>query len=238
MIKSLGEKKKRVHVGLGGGETIRQMAQLLATRLRNEAFLPKLALHAISSGFNVSDPRTAPVTFLNFFENIATDIEYYGLFAPAVVATSEYERVKDMVGVKESFEAAERIDIVLTSLATATDKHGALRQFAKVGSKGFKTDALRAARWIGDLQYQPYSKKGPIEVDVGVRAVTLFDLRDLREFAGRRNKHVVVAAGPCGSCVTPKTAAVAPLLECQELKVWTKLVMDLSTAKELLAAVA
>ena len=36
----------------------------------------------------------------------------------------------------------------------------------------------------------------------------------------------------------PKTAAVAALLECEELKVWTKLVMDIETAKELLAAVA
>lgn len=239
LIKSLGEKKKRVHVGLGGGETIRQLAQLLAKRLQAEAFLPELALHAISSGFNVSDPRTAPVTFLNFFENIGTDIEYYGLFAPALVATREYERVKGMVGVKESFQAAERIDIVLTSLATATDAHGALRQFAKVGSKhGFKAAALRAARWVGDLQYQPYSKKGPIEVDAGVRAVTLFDLRGLREFAARKNKHVVVAAAPCASCFTPKTAAVAPLLECEELKVWTKLVIDIETAKELLPAAA
>ena len=238
LIKSLGEGKQCVHIGLGGGETIRQMAQLLATRLRAEAFLPKLALHAISSGFNVSDPRTAPVTFLNFFENIATDIEYHGLFAPAVVATREYKKVKRMVGVEESFKAAKHIDIILTSLATAADKHGALRQFAEVGKQGFKKGALRAAGWIGDLQYQPYSKKGPIEVDVGVRAVTLFDLRDLREFARRKNKHVVVVAGPCGSCLVPKTAAVAPLLECEELKVWTKLVLDIETAKELLAAVA
>lgn len=133
---------------------------------------------------------------------------------------------------------AKHIDIVLTALATAADEHGALRQFAKVAKHGFKTRALRAARWIGDLQYHPYSRTGPIDVDAGVRAVTLFDLQDLRKFARRRHKHVVVIACPCGGCFEPKTAAVLPLLECAELKVWTKIVMDLSTAKGLLPLAA
>lgn len=239
MIKELGAIKECVHIGLGGGHTVRRVSRELAIRLRAEVDLPKIALHVISSGFSVGMPRTAPIMFLGFFDRVPTTIDYYGLFAPAVVKTSEYRAVKRWPGVEESFAAAKDIDIVITSVASALDDHGALAQFAAAHRKrGFRISALKAAHWVADLLYNPYALDGPIDIDVGVRAVTLFGLPQLRQLASRPNKHVVVVAPPCGGCDRSKADALLPLLQNDSLAVWTHLVVDVPTAQELLPAAA
>jgi DNA-binding transcriptional regulator LsrR (DeoR family) len=236
LIKKLGAWKPWVRIGLGGGDTVRRTIRELALRVRSEAGLPNLGLHVVSSGFDAHMPLSAPVTFLSYFENVPAKVDYVGLFAPPIVPTRDYQQVKRWPGVEESFKCAGNIDIVLTSLATASDEHGALRQFLKVGRKeGFETAALRRAGWTADLQYSPYSRLGPIDVDAGVRAVTLFELGDLKRLVQREKKHVIVVASPCATCGNPKTEAVRPLLERKELKLWTHLVVDLETARELLS---
>ncbi len=239
MIKELGEIKKCVHLGLGGGHTVRLVSRELAVLLRSEIELPKLALHVISSGFSIGMPRTAPIMFLGFFDRVPTEIDYYGLFAPAVVKTTEYKAVKGWVGVEESFAAAKDIDIVITSVASAHDDHGALTQFAEAHQKrGFRISALKAAHWAADLQYNPYAPDGPIDIDVGVRSMTLFELPQLKELASQPNKHVVVVAPPCGGCDRLKSDALMPLLQNDNLAVWTHLFVDVATAQDLLPAAA
>ena len=229
-----GDERDRVHVGLGGGRTVRQTSEALAKLLRLEPLLPDLAFHAISSGFSVDDPLSAPVTFLPRFQELPGDVRLFGLFAPAVVATSRYPEVKRNPGVRESFRQAKSIDIVLTSLARAEDPHGALAEFARFsGRQGFDEAALKRAGWLGDIQYIPYSARGPIDVDARVRAVTLFEYKDLRALARSPGKHVVLVASPCGVCKEFKTDAVRPLLERKELRVWTHVLIDRSTAQEL-----
>lgn len=236
LILELGQLKERVHIGLGGGVTIWETARLLAKRLAAEAFLPRLALHAISSGFDIRDPRTAPITFMSDFYGLDTDIETFALFAPAIVDIADYKAVKDSPSVRESAREAKKIDIVITSLAAETDEHGALNRLGAVGRKqGFRKGPLRRAGWVGDVQYHPYSEVAPIEADAaGARAVTLLELEELHDLAQAKNKHVVVIASPCATCKQPKTEAVRPLLESPQLKVWTKLVLDMRTAKQLL----
>ena len=243
LIHEVGKTKERVRIGFGGGGTIMRVARALAPRMRSEGSLPKLGLHAVSSGFDVNYPWTAPVTFLGYFDQAAPDVEYVGLFAPAVVEAEEYDHVKTLPGVEESFERAKEIDIVVTSLATATDEHGDLNRFLKLAEKdarrrGVKKNsearALKKCGWVGDVSYRPFSNKRPIPTTEGIRAVSLFELEDLVKLAHQPNKHVVLVAAPCGICNEPKGDALWPLLKEERLRLWTHLFMDLTTAQDLL----
>jgi DNA-binding transcriptional regulator LsrR (DeoR family) len=235
LIHEVGETKGRVRIGLGGGGTVMKVARALASRLRSEGSLPKLGLHALSSGFDVSNPWTAPVSFLGYFDQAAPDIEYVGLFASAVVEVAEYEHVKTLPGVEESFSKASQIDIVVTSLASASDKHGELNRFMNLGERSNgNVEELKTCGWVGDVSYRPYSKTGPIAAAGGIRAVSLFELEDLVELARKPNKHVLLVAAPCGICNEPKAAALQPLLKESKLRLWSHLLMDLTTAQNLL----
>jgi hypothetical protein len=67
-----------------------------------------------------------------------------------------------------------------------------------------------------------------------VRAVTLFELSDLVRLARTEGKYVVLLGGPCGECGHTKTPALLPLLSEPDLRLWTHLLTDVETAKELL----
>ena len=233
LIVDLGKKHERVHVGLGGGYTTRLVASHLANQLRAIADLPKLTLHALSTGFDAKTPHTAPVTFFAFFEGVASDIEYIGLFAPPVVKTDEYPSVIAYRGVKVSFDARKSLHLVVTSLGSNLHGHGDFYEFMEQGKKRGLT-VLEKAGWVGDVQYRPYSATGPITEDTDIRAVTLLELEELVAMARRRDKHVVVVAGPCGRCGATRTAAVKPLFLEPKLRLWSHFVMDMTTADELL----
>ncbi len=228
------EGRDEVHVGLGAGQTSQLVARHLAVLLRAAQQLPKLVFHALTSGFHVTEPHTAPVSFFGFFEAIPAEISYVSLFAPAIANTEEWAKMRGRIGVKESFEQAGKIDIVLTSLGSPTHGHGDFYDFMRMGpQEGF--DALRGGGWIGDVQYRPYSATGPILIDAQVRAVTLFELQDLVQLAARPDKHVVLVAGPCSVCKKSRADAILPLLLEPSLKVWKMIVTDVGTARELLA---
>jgi DNA-binding transcriptional regulator LsrR (DeoR family) len=228
------EGRDEVHVGLGAGMTSMLVARHLAIRLRAAERLPKLVFHALTSGFHVTQPHTAPVSFFGFFEAVPTEISYVGLFAAAFVPRRAYASLRKSPGVKESFDRASQIDIVLTSIGSPSHGHGDFYRFMEIGSpKGMA--ALKAAHWIGDVQYRPYSAKGPLLVDTEVRAVTLFEIRDLVALADKPDKHVVLVAGPCSVCRQPRADAVRPLLIEPSLRVWKTIVTDVVTARELLA---
>lgn len=233
LIKKLGARKRTVHIGLGAGFTTLRIATYLAALLRAEERLPALVLHALSTGFRVDQPHTAPMAFFSQFEPLGLKITYVGLFAPAVVATQNYPTVQQEPGVAQSFEARKDIDLVLTSLASANDDHGALNQF--LAAHANDVTPLEREGWVGDVQYRPYSQQGPISQEADIRAVTLFDLPELVKMAQTPNKYVVVVAGPCTECERTRSDALWPLLEQRELKVWTHLVLDYQTAEELVA---
>jgi hypothetical protein len=92
------------------------------------------------------------------------------------------------------------------------------------------------AGWLGDVTYRPFNKFGPIELEHGIRSVTLFELENLVKWVrDEENKHVVLVAAPCGSCGETKVAALRPLLEQHDsLKLWNHLFLDTATAKGLM----
>lgn len=239
LITEVSQVKERVCIGLGGGGTVERVSRSLARYLRKRLDLPPLALHALTPGFDVFHPRTAPVSSLGHFNGIDTDIEYVGLFAPAVVPAESYAEVTSSQGIADSFEKADEIDIVITSCARAADEHGELNRFIQLASTsdGDQTEkALVEAGWLGDVTYRPYNEFGPISLEEGIRGVTLFELEDLVSLArDQENKHVVLVAAPCGQCHETKVEALRPLLsQPKTLKLWNHLFLDTRTAQGLM----
>ena len=224
----------RVHVGFGAGAMTWRVAEKLALRLETEADLPAMTFHALSSGFSNNQPLSAPVAFFTAFSNLNQPIEFVGLFSPPFVKLREYEAIQDLPAIKESFREAKKIDIVVTSLAQADDEHGLLNSFLSA-NKGGKPGPLDEAGHIGDVQWHPFSKDGPLtNIDTGIRALTLFDLQDLVKLAKTDGRHVVLVAGPCSVCRKTKAKALRPLLTLPALRVCNHLVTDVATAGELL----
>jgi hypothetical protein len=247
LIKRIGKLKrerndadKRVHVGLGGGFSAMMVAKRLATRLYSDLACPPLVLHALAAGgFLVDQPQKTPVTYFSYFDNVLTETEFVGLFCAMAVPSDQYEQVIRTPGVHESFDRAGEIDIIVTSFATAEDEHGLLNQYLKhlIRNGELAPDALtrmEAAGWAGDVQFRPYTPRGPMVDECPIRAVMLFELDELVERAKQPDKPVVLLAAPCSECGMPKTTALIPLLAEPRLRVWTHLVTDVQTAGELL----
>lgn len=237
-----GESPASVHIGMGAGFATMMVAKRLAERVRSDLDCPPLVLHALSAGgFLVNEPQKAPVTYFSYFEDTLPKIEYVALFAETVVSLKEdYERIKKSPGVRRSFERRREIDIVVTSLAAAHHEHGLLVKFLThlVEEEVLKDDVFKQmddAGWMGDVQFRPYTKSGPLIEGCPVRAVTLFELDELVKLARTDGKYVVLLAGPCGECGAPKVKALRPLVANPDLRLWTHLVTDTKTAQALAA---
>jgi hypothetical protein len=246
LIKRLEKKKRearqgdvRVHIGLGGGASAMMVAERLASRIRSDLDCPKLVLHALSTGgFLVDQPKEAPVTYFSYFHDVLNEPEYVGLFSATVVPSGQYEQVIANPGVRESFDRAEEIDIVITSFASADDPHGLLKRYlqhliekSELGKKAICE--MESLGWVGDVQFRPYTSHGPMTDGCPVRAVTLFEPADLVQRVKMPDKYVVLLAGPCHECSHTKTLALVPLLKQSNLRLWTHLITDLKTAHEL-----
>jgi len=227
-----------VEIALAAGATTMRVAKILADGLRERRCIPGLVLHALTPGFKADDPSTDPVSFFGYFHNLPTTVEYMALYAPPMVESQDYFKYCNEArygGVTEAFSRKWEIDILITSLASAFDTHGDLRRFLEL--RRADIDLLMELGWIGDVQYRPYTATGPMPQEASVRAVTLFELYELVNFAGMRNKHVMLLSGPCGKCGDTRADALRPLLSVPQLKVWTDVVMDRETAESLLVQV-
>jgi len=240
LVKEIGRRRQPVHIGLGAGYTAMMVARHLADRVRSDPDCPRLVLHAISAGgFQADKPQRSPITYFNYFDGALTKVEFVALFSQTIASNDEYERIRNSPDVRAAFVRAEEIDIVVTSFAWAQDPHGLLRQFLEHLVSEGELDSETIPRmlttgWIGDVQFRPYSPEAPLLKECPVRAVTLFELKDLVRLARTEDKHVVLLARPCGDCNTLKTEALKPLLTVPEMRLWTHLVLDVETASTLL----
>ncbi|MDR2762970.1 MAG: hypothetical protein LBB88_10235 [Planctomycetaceae bacterium] len=234
--------KQAVHLGMGAGYAAMLVAQRLALKVKSGDSVPQLVLHAISTGgFLPNEPHKAPSTYFTYFDPHLTNVKFVALFSETVVGREDYEKMKLNPGIKSSFDKRDEIDIIVTSLAAADHEHGLLGRYLKylidegLVEKGL-LDKMFAEGWIGDVQFRPYSENAPLPNDVcPVRAVTLFELDELVNMARDDNgKYVVLVAGPCGECGESKKHALLPLIKNENLRLWTHLVTDVKTARELL----
>jgi len=234
--------KQAVHLGMGAGFATMLVARRLAYKIRSGTAVPQIVLHAISSGgFLPNEPHKSPSTYFSYFDPALMNVKFIALFSATVVSNDDYENQKENPAIRSSFEKRDEIDIIVTSLASAEHEHGLLGQYLThlVGQRLISQtvlDRMFAAGWVGDVQFRPYSVDGPLPEEVcPVRAVTLFELDELVEMAkdSTNGKHVVLVAGPCGECGETKKHALIPLLANDKLRLWTHLIVDAKTAKEL-----
>ncbi len=269
LIREIAEHKKkesrdkkavRVHVAFAAGASSKICATTLAAMCRTQADLPPLALHAISSGFDITDTSTAPATFFQSFEGIREDIQTYALYSAPFVRVEEYKAKRESTSIAKAVRAAEEVDIVVTGFASATDEHGELRRYIheyaqeivirERKEKGTAArsaediaqaylDKLHEARWTGDCQRHPFNDDGPLmegtDVDLPFKAMGLFELPQLAELAKQTAKAVVVVCSPCIHCnLTRKTALQSLLQFPKKARLFSHLVMDIGTAEDLL----
>lgn len=247
---SLYKPREPIRLGLGPGRATRALARNLGLAMRADLNAPKLALHAITAGCPSRSPMYAPLAFFSFFEpDIVKEAD--ALFTEPVVSCAEYEMIKQRPGFAKAFAKRDKIDIVVTSLGDAEDEHDLFRNLhegyedadpptGKPEANSVALQDLKRQGWRGNVQFRPYSNEGIIyEAPHSFRAPTLFELEDLREMASAATdrKHpraVVLTVQPCGKCGKLRTGALLPLLVVPELRVWSELVVDAATARDLL----
>jgi DNA-binding transcriptional regulator LsrR (DeoR family) len=223
-----------VRVGLGGGHTLRLLADQLARSLRAAPVATRLAVHALSSGFDARAPQDAPITFLGAFEPVAEEL--VGLFSSGVLEPREAKEFRALPGVREAFQLANKLDLIVTSLGSARDETGALNRFFAHGAHPKLEESrrrLEARGWVGDVLYEPYGATAPIEADLPVEPVSVLTLPKLVGMARGEHKHVLLLAGP-SSGGRSRADALRPLLTQPRLRLWTHLALDSGTAEQIL----
>ena len=221
-----------VGIGLGPGRATLDFCGAFRDLLRGYPEPVKLRLVAISAGCPANVPEYASISFFNLFPPHLVESKV-GLFAETLVPQKAFRDIQQRAGVKEAFAARESIDIVVTSMGDVQDVDDLLSMFLQ--QSGEDLGRLRAGGWVGNVQYRPYSLRGPVKEKPGeLRAVTLFELEDLVRIAGQKNKQVILMARQCGICARTRAEALRPLLTNAELKVFSTLVLDAATARELL----
>ena len=231
VLSTLGRDRGPIGVGLGPGRATLEFSRHLGQLLRAKPLRWKLKLFAISAGAPSGSPEYAPTSFFNLFPSEMVDSRR-GLFADVLVRSKNFSKAKESPGARRMFEERDEISLVVTSMGDANDEHDLLRRFlleAGETKKRFARD-----KWRGNVQYRGYSDHGPvIERANDLRAVTAFELDELVRIASHRDKHVLLIAKQCGSCGKTKADALRPLLEEPRLRVFTGLVLDDKTAREL-----
>ena len=232
----LRDLKKKNHdpvgIGIGPGRATLDFSRRLSELLRREPGLPRINLHAISAGCPTNFPEYASTSFFNMFpQNMVA--KRFGLFAETLVPTRDFKEIKGRPCVKDAFDERKGISIIATSMGDMHDEHDLFAAFLEKGKCDLEN--LKRDGWVGNVQYRPYVEDGPVpEEQETMRSVTLFELKDFVTIAKTKNKHVVLIARQCAQCGRTRAPALRPLLEVPALRVWSEIVMDAATAKELL----
>ena len=223
---------KPVGLGLGPGRATLEFCRCLSTRLKFLDEELKIRLVAITAGCPARLLENAPVSFLNLFPEHLVESKL-GLFAETLVPARDFPALSGHTGVKEAFAAKQDIDVVVTAMGDFNDPHDLLSLFLEDSDQDL--EKLRQRGWLGNVQYRPFTANGPAPEDPDdLRAVTVFELKDLVEKAKDRNKEVILMARQCGICARAHAAALSALLSNPGLKVFSRLVLDQATATELL----
>ena len=220
--------RKPVCIGLGPGRATLDFSHSFSRLIQMETPSPKFEFIAITGGGDPEHPEYAPPSFFNLFPR--EHARFVGLFAETLVKAGEIDKLRSRPGVAEAMAKRDEIDIVVSSMGDPSDDHDLLTQFLK------KAKVAAPRRCVGNMQYRPYSSKGPLlERKTQLRVLTLFELEDYCQMVMARNRHVILLTRACGACGRSRAAALRPLLASKEtLKVWSEIVMDEATASELL----
>ena len=226
--------EEEVHIGFSGGAALRTLARRFAELLREPAqHLPaRIFFHALVAGFDVTDPTTDPNAFFSYYVDdpaMPFDASFVAFHSPALVEAAEEQKLRELPAIKEAYDRASEIDIVVTSTSCWNDDHSTLRHYMHIA--GESVEELEKAGCLGDILWQPIGLDGPFELNSRIRAMTIMKLDELHELI-KKQKHVLLVAGPCHACHRPKTRVVQAILD-QPKRLITHLVTDTRCASEL-----
>jgi DNA-binding transcriptional regulator LsrR (DeoR family) len=227
--------KSHVHIGFAGGHAMRMVANQFAAQIdRSQGNIPrKLTLHALVAGFDVYEPTTDPNTFFTLFEsNKPSGIEFrfVGLHTPPVVKTDDYQNLSKQHGIKESYEEAAKIDIIVTSATNWDDDHSTFKKYMQISPNCY--DLMEQHHCVGDMLWMPIGWQSLIQARTDIRAMTLMELSQLPQFIAQ-GKHVLLVLGPCGSCQRTKSQILKAILD-QKERLITHLVADSRSVRDML----
>ena len=243
-----GKDEDTVRVGFSGGNTTRKIFQKLVPLLvksESQYTFPKektLACHALVAGFDNAAPGTDPSSFFTYLDDCPTPFkkEFFLLHAPAFVPTKALDTVTNFPAVSAAKEAADQLDLIVTSAASFIDRHSQLRKYYE-GHYPDDFKKLGEAGCIGDLLWLPFNEEGPMDLSqYESRPVTLLELGDLpRRIRGHTK--VIFAIGPCADPNNPCQQSKVPILEAilrlqnKNKKYITHLVTNQRTAREIIS---
>lgn len=230
---SMPRRDDNLHIGLAGGAAMFRVvscfARLLAQRPQN---LPRtLVFHSLVAGFDIDHPLTDPNVFLGMLEGdtaITVERKFVALHAPPLVKTGQLAELRQLAGIQEAYAGAKDLDIIVTSASLRADPHNLLAAY--MSRCGESVERLKTTGWLGDILWRPIGPAGIIDDShIGIRAMTLLELKDLPTFIGR-SKHVVLVLGPCTHCGGTKAPMLKTVLTMSPHLV-TDLIVDSRTAR-------
>jgi DNA-binding transcriptional regulator LsrR (DeoR family) len=251
-------KESRVRVGFSGGLTmrliVRRLAQLLAQPVEKGALPGTVVFHSLSGGFDETAAGSDPTAFLTYLTEsaIAQQIktEFVLLHAPPIIRPEQSTLLSEIPAIAYAKRQAKDLDLIMTSVASFDDDHSMLRKYlerygSSAPSNGVGTNPelgkalkkLIEAGCRGDMLWLPFNEKGPIDTrDHPFRTMTLLELEDVQQFV-KSGRDVILVAGPCpGGGSRCSKAPVLKILLGLNPRLFTRLVLDYSTATALLAA--
>lgn len=251
-----GKGKSTVRIGFAGGRSMALLAEKLNSLLDHTLTgLPqKLICHNLVAGFDLTDPRTNPISFLSPLMDTkpgGMEVQCMIFQAPAIVPLE----VPDAIGVhqlrghvdqrtallqlpgnKEAVEGIGKCDIIVTSCGPIDDPHQMLLKYYGALSETIKF--LRERKCAGDMLWLPICEDGPLRFDrltdkerehLGFRTMSLIELYDLPQMI-QDGTDVVLAVGPCLHCRKDKGDIVRVILA-QRLPLVTHVAGDVQTIR-------
>ena len=211
---------------------MRKVARSFASLLRQpqEGLPATVVFHAMVAGFNIDDPTTDPNAFFTYLVDdpaICVKTRFVALHAPPLVATQRLKELRDWEGIRESYERASELDVIVTAASEwrFEDHLPHVPLWHHMQTRSPKSlERLTSADCIGGMLWRPLSHKGPIAIETEVRAMTLMELNDLPGFIGKGGK-VLLVLGPCAACHRPKPEVLKAVLT-MDSHLITHLVVD------------
>jgi DNA-binding transcriptional regulator LsrR (DeoR family) len=205
-----------VHIGFAGGALLSETARLLARILResSEEFRQlTFVFDAIVAGLNPRNPLNDPNAFFGYFAGEPTlQVSFVNLLAPGFVTPEAARTLRTIKPIEDAYLRVKELDIVVTSAGAHWMKEcSRLSQLYKEEGPAEALAELQKAQTTGDLLWRPITESGPVEVETGVRALTLIDLPVLPRLIRAGNK-VVMPLGPCSTCGGPKRNVLRAVL--------------------------
>lgn len=230
-------RKSELHLGFAGGSALRKAARHFAEMLRepHEDLPRRIVFHAMVAGFNFRETPADPNSFFGYFAGepaLQVETSFVGLHAPGLAPTNKIPMLRSLDYIREAYERAREIDIVVTSAGGHWQQgHSLLYEMYKRGSPQSLAQ-LTKLKCLGDMMWRPFGPEGPLEVATEVRAMTLLELSELPGMV-RNRKRVFLLLGPCGSCGGPKTEVLRAVLH-HTPQLITHLVADSRSVRDLM----